>query len=94
MPKARMTDEEREERAFYRAYARAKVDLGLDYEQDVAKKLGIKRSTLSKRKPDLYGGFGFRRAKTLVKALQITDRELCEMFGVRYNPNRDSDDDD
>lgn len=90
MPKARMTEREKQEKALYRAVARSRVDLDLLHDQDVAEKLGMAPSTYAKRKRDLYSGFGFGEASRLVKGLQVTDVELCEIFGVRYNPNRDS----
>lgn len=36
MPKLRMTEREKQEKALYRAVARSRVDLDLPYDQDVA----------------------------------------------------------
>lgn len=93
MPKLRMTELEKRQKALYKAIARSRVDLDLPYDQDVADKLGLSHSTYAKRKRDLYSGFGFAEASRLVKGLQVTDKELCEIFGVRYNSHRDDEDD-
>lgn len=88
MPRPRLTDRQQREKALQRAVARARVDLDLPRDQDMAQALGMGQSALSKRKQDLYRGFGFDRASQLARQLHLTDKEVCEIVGVPYAPER------
>lgn len=52
----------------------------------MAQALGMGQSTLSKRKQDLYRGFGFDRVSQLARQLHLTGKEVCEIVGVPYTP--------
>lgn len=84
MPRLRMTEQQQREKALQRAIARARVDMDLPLDQDVADTLGLKRATFSDRKKDLYKGFGFDRASQIARQLRFTGRELCEIIGIPY----------
>ena len=86
MPRPRMTEQQQREKALQRAVARAKVDVALPRDQDVAHAVGMGQSAYSKRKQDLYHGFGFDRASQLARHLHLTGREVCEIIGVPYTP--------
>lgn len=88
MPALRMTEQQRREKALLRAIARAKVDMDLPRDGDVALALCISPSTYSNHKSNPYVGFGFDRVARLVRALQFTGEELCEIFGVPYAPQK------
>lgn len=90
MPRLRMTDQQQREKALQRAVSRAGADLGLPRDQDVAQALGMGQSTFSKRKKDLYRGFGFDRASQLARQLHFTGKEVCEIIGVPYAPEGES----
>ncbi len=86
MPRPRLTDQQQREKALQRAIARARVDMDLPRDQDVAKTMGMGQSTYAKRKKDLYRGFGFDRASKLARQLHLTGKEICEIVGVPYSP--------
>lgn len=90
MPRPRLTDQQRREKALQRAVARARVDLDLPRDQDMARALGMGQSTFSKRKQDLYHGFGFDRASQLARQLHLTGKEVCEILGVPYTQERET----
>lgn len=88
MPRPRLTEEQQREKALLRAIARAQVDMDLPDDQDIACVLGISSSVYSKRKKKLYQGFGFERASQLARQLHLTGKEVCEIIGVPYVPER------
>lgn len=84
MPRPRMTEQQHREKALQRAVARARVDLGLPRDQDMALALGIGKSALSKKMQAPYKGFGWDKAGKLARQLHLTGREVCEIIGVPY----------
>lgn len=90
MPRPRMTEQQQREKALQRAVARAKVDMDLPRDQDVAQTIGMGQSAYSKRKQDLYRGFGFDRASQFARRLHLTGKEVCEIIGVPYAPEGES----
>lgn len=85
MPKLRLTEQQRREKALQRAIARARVDLDLLLDGDLCVYLHIPTSTYSRVKREPYRGFGFEKAGHLARELEFTDRELCEICGVPYH---------
>lgn len=85
MPKLRLTEQQRREKALQRAIARARVDLDLPLDGDLCVYLKIPTSTFSRVKREPYRGFGFEKAAHLARELEFTDRELCEICGVPYH---------
>lgn len=88
MPKLRLTEQQRREKALERAMARARVDLGLHKDMDVCAYLQIPRSTFSRFQAAPYKSF--ERVAHLVRRMEFTDRELCEIFGVPYHAGGES----
>lgn len=84
MPKLRLTEQQRREKALQRAIARARVDLDLPQDSDLCDYLNIPRSTYTRYKREPYHGFGFDQAAHLARALGFTGRELCEICGIPY----------
>ncbi len=84
MPRSRLTDQQRREKALEVAIAKAKVVLDLPYDQDVALEMGLSKTTFAARKKSPYRGYGFDRASQLARALHFTGREVCEIMGVPY----------
>ena len=85
MPKLRLTEQQRREKALQRAIARARVDLDLPLDGDLCVHLNIPTSTFARAKREPYKGFGFAKAAHLARELEFTDRELCEICGVPYH---------
>lgn len=84
MPRLKMTEQQKREKALQRAVSRARVDLDLDMDQDLATFLGLPPSTFARRKKELFRTFGFEEAVALARRLSFTPREICEIFGVPY----------
>lgn len=85
MPKLRMTEAERCEKAYRRAMARAQADMGLFKDCDVADKLKISKSVYCRAKQDGYRSYGFAKAGTLARGMGMTGREVCAILGVPYD---------
>lgn len=86
MPKLRMTDQQKREKALAKATVRAQVDEELPRDQDVAERLGITPGAYAKRKLNPYRAYGFEEAGNMARKLKFTGRELCEICGVPYAP--------
>lgn len=84
MPRLRLTEQQQREKALQRAIARARVDMDLPLDQDVAQTLGMGQSAFSKRKKEPYRGFGFDQVSQMARKLHFTGKELCEIVGVPY----------
>lgn len=91
MPKLRRTDQERREKALELAIARAKVQMDLPHDADIAAALGMSHGTYSCRKSrGLYRSFGLDKVSQLARGLRLTGPELCEIIGVPYAKEEES----
>lgn len=86
MPRLKMTEAQQREKALERALSRARVDLDLDQDQEVASFLNLHPSTFARRKKELYRSFGFEEAASFARRLNFTAQEICDIFGVPYEP--------
>ena len=88
MPKLRLTDQQQREKALKRVIARVRVDNDLDEEEAAAACLGVPHTSWYRQIKDPYHFWGFDKAAAKLRRLEVTDRELCEIFGVPYAPDR------
>lgn len=85
MPKLRLTEEQRRERALMLVIARARLDNGLKDEEEAADFLGVPHTSWYRQIKDPYHYWGLAKAAEKLRRLEVTDRELCEIFGVPYH---------
>ena len=88
MPKLRLTEQQQREKALERAMARARVDMGLRKDVEVCDYLQIPKSTFSRYQQDPYKGFGLEAVAQLIRRMGFTTEEVCEIFGLPYDPAR------
>lgn len=79
-----MTEQQQREKALLRAMARARVDMDLPYDRDVAQVLDVGKSSFCDYKKDPYRSFGFQKASHFCRKLRLTGKEVCEIIGVPY----------
>ena len=84
MPKLSATPREKRERALLRAIARGKADQGLEYDCQVAQRIGISKNYYSALKKEKFQGLDLERFTRLAQSLRLTGREVCACVGVPY----------
>lgn len=84
MPKLRMTDQQRREKALMRALEKAKFENDLKYDIDVANRLGVVPVTYLRRKKKSFQTTPLQDFALMARVLHFTGREVCEIIGVPY----------
>jgi len=78
-----MSEQQVRERALERAMARARVDLGIKRDYELAERLGLSDQQVVRRKKDFYRGLGFADAVSTAERLGFTADEVLEIFGLK-----------
>lgn len=84
MPRPRITEQEKRERALMRAIGAAKGELGLTYDTQVAELLGISKSQYCHLKKDRFQRAPLYLIIRMVAKLGIPGRDVCDFLGAKY----------
>lgn len=85
MPRLRMTEQQRRERALLGAVGRGKACAGLNTDKAVAEAISVAPCTYSRLKAGAFQGMDLGKFGQLARTLGLTGREVCEAVGVPYH---------
>ena len=84
MPKLRMTDQQRREKALELALARTSTALSLPHDKNVAAYVGMTDRNYSYHKQKRFQAIDLYRFAHMARQLHMTGREVCDILGVPY----------
>lgn len=84
MPRPRLTEQQRRERALAGAIARAAAEEGLELDKDIAKVIGMTDKTYSYYKKKKFQNANLEQFGRLARNLRLTGREVCAAIGIPY----------
>ena len=84
MPKLRMSEQEKQDKALRLAIARGMAGLGITTQATVADMIEVTPTTYSNYKKTNYHAMNIQTLRKLAKKLPFTGREICAIIGVRY----------
>lgn len=83
MPKV-VTEQMRREKALRAYIAKGQVLTGLQFDKDLAERIGESPSTFSRYRKTFFANLGFWTFCRLARELEFTGREVCEIIGIPY----------
>jgi transcriptional regulator with XRE-family HTH domain len=84
MPKLRMSEQEKQDKALCKAISRGMIDQMVENQRSLAEMIGVTPTTYSNYKKKNYHAISIQTFRKLAKKLHFTGREVCAIIGVRY----------
>lgn len=85
MPKVAWSPQYQREKAVKLAVARARIDLDLNRDYELAQFVGIDPGNFSRYKRANFQGLSFKQMSNMARKLNFTAKEWCDIAGVPYD---------
>lgn len=84
MPRPRMTEQQRREKALELALARTRTELDLPMDKSLAAYVGMTDKNFSYYKSRRFQNLDLQRFANMARRLRMTGKEVCDILGVPY----------